>query len=46
LVLGNKYDAVNQFEQVVRVQPSDRMSEELLKVLTTPAKEGAPESSR
>jgi tetratricopeptide (TPR) repeat protein len=46
LVLGNKNDAVNQFKEVVRVQPNDKLSAELVKALTTPAKEAAPDSNR
>src|SRR5262249_5160583 len=36
LVLGSKNDAVNQFKEVVRVQPNDKLSAELVKALTTP----------
>ena len=39
LVLARKDEAVNQFKEVVRVQPGDKLSAELLKALTTPAKE-------
>jgi TolA-binding protein len=35
LVLGSKTDAVNQFKEVVRVQPDDKLSAELVKALTT-----------
>ena len=41
LVLGNKDDAVKQFKEVVRVQPADTLSAELLNALTTPPKAGA-----
>jgi len=41
LVLGNKDEAVKQFREVVRTQPGDKLSAELLKALTTPPKEVA-----
>jgi hypothetical protein len=36
LVLADKDAAVEQFKEVVRVQPSDKLSSELLKALTAP----------
>jgi TolA-binding protein len=41
LVLGSKNDAVNQFKEVIRVQPNDKLSPELVKALTTTPKEVA-----
>lgn len=41
LVLGSKNDAVNQFKEVVRVQPNDKLSAELVNALTTTPKEVA-----
>ncbi|HVK09928.1 MAG TPA: tetratricopeptide repeat protein [Gemmataceae bacterium] len=38
LVLGNKDAAVNQFEEVVKVEPADKLSAALIKALTTEAK--------
>jgi tetratricopeptide (TPR) repeat protein len=42
LVLGSKDNAVNQFREVVRAQPEDKLSAELLKALTAPPKDAAP----
>src|SRR5262245_24603513 len=41
LVLGDKDSAVAQFKEVVRIQPNDKLSSELVKALTTPPKNGA-----
>jgi TolA-binding protein len=46
LVLGNNDEAVKQFREVVRVQPDDKLSAELLKALTTPPKEAVPGAER
>ncbi len=40
LVLGTKEEAVKQLKEVVRVQPEDKLSNALLKALTTQEKEG------
>jgi len=41
LVLGNKDAAVTEFKEVVRVQPEDKLSAELVKALTAPPKQVA-----
>jgi hypothetical protein len=46
LVLGSKDNAVNQFQEVVRVQPGDKLSGELVKALTTPVKNTETASGR
>jgi hypothetical protein len=40
-VLENKDSAVKEFKEVVRVQPEDKLSAELVKALTAPPKEVA-----
>jgi len=45
LVLGNKDAAVKELQEVVRVQPEDKLSAELVKALTAPPKNGAAGSA-
>jgi tetratricopeptide (TPR) repeat protein len=42
LVLGHKVEAIKQLEQVVRIQPDDKLSAALLKALTTESATAGP----
>jgi tetratricopeptide (TPR) repeat protein len=45
LVLGSKNEAVKQLKEVARIQPQDKLSDALVKALTTPESTTAPQQS-